>query len=82
MIEEKIEIWSITDDFKNLANTVESRYKKYMLTSFKKILRLHEKMVINDCRNDIDYDIDKQYQSFSDNTLLSFNEYLEKLGQT
>ena len=55
MIKEKIEIMSIIDNFKRLANTIEFRCKKNLLTNLEKILRSNEKMVINGFKNDIKY---------------------------
>ena len=55
MIKEKIEIMSIIDNFKRLANIIEFRCRKNFLTNVKKILRPYEKIVINDCKNDIEH---------------------------
>ena len=46
---------SIIDSFKRLANTIEFRYRKNLLTNLKKTLKPYAEMVVNDSKNDIEY---------------------------
>ena len=54
-VKEKLEIMSIIDNFKRLANTVEFRCRKNLLNNFKKTLKPYIKMVNDDFKNDIEY---------------------------
>ena len=55
MIKDKIEIMSIIDDFRRLADTSEFRCKGNLLNNFKKTLKTYVKFVNDDFRNDIEY---------------------------